>query len=212
MCEVYPERAASLRLLLQLVGFTTIPLAIGLAIACGIYKYGSTAAYDKKIAAAVAHDGHWIYLAVVVFGRLVALINTYPMSWKGKVMRMKSGNLRSNMYIYKQVGDKAADNAVVLEDGGDVGGYNRANRSLHHMVETFGVLVVGLALAGAVFPFPVFVLTCLFAVGRVMHQVGYTTGYGSHGLGFMVANMIALNALEGLCLLVALKGFGVTLV
>ena len=134
----------------QLIGFCTIPLAIGVAIACGIYKYGNTAAHDKKMAPIFADDMHWIYLSVVVFGRLVAMVNIYPMTWKAKIMRMKSGNLRSNMFIYKQVGDKAVDNAIVLEDVGDVGGYNRANRSLHHMVENFGVFVVGLALAGAV--------------------------------------------------------------
>jgi hypothetical protein len=42
--------------------------------------------------------------------------------------------------------------------------------------------------------------------------VGYTTGYGGHGAGFMVSNLIASNAVEGLCLLVALKGLGVAIV
>jgi len=189
-----------------------VPVAIGFAIANGIYKYGSTDKYDKKIAGIVAEEAHWLYLAAVVFGRLVAIINMIPMVWKDRVMTMKSGNLRANMYVYKAIGDKAGENAVVLEDSGDLGGYNRANRSLHHMVENMGLFVVALALAGAVFPFPVFVLTCMFAIGRVMHQVGYTTGYGGHGMGFMISNMIASNALEGLCLLVALKGFGISVV
>jgi len=195
-----------------LAAFLVVPVAIGFAIANGIYKYGSTDKYDKKIAGIVAEEAHWLYLAAVVFGRLVAIINMIPMVWKDRVMTMKSGNLRANMYVYKAIGDKAGENAVVLEDSGDLGGYNRANRSLHHMVENMGLFVVALALAGAVFPFPVFVLTCMFAIGRVMHQVGYTTGYGGHGMGFMISNMIASNALEGLCLLVALKGFGISVV
>jgi len=189
-----------------------VPLAIGFAIANGIYKYGSTPKYDKKIAGLVADEAHWLYLAAVVFGRLVAIVNMLPMIWKERIMTGKSGNLRANMFVYKAIGDKAADNAIVLQDTGDLGAYNRANRSLHHMVENFGLFVVALALAGPVFPFPVFVLTCMFAVGRVMHQVGYTTGYGGHGLGFMISQIIASNAMEGLCLLVALKGFGISVV
>ena len=38
-----------------------------------------------------------------------------------QVMGMKAGNLRANMFIYKSIGDKATDSAVVMEDDGDVG-------------------------------------------------------------------------------------------
>ena len=66
-------------------------MAIGFAIANGIYKYGSTDKYDKKIAGIVAEEAHWLYLAAVVFGRLFAIINMIPMVWKDRVMTMKSG-------------------------------------------------------------------------------------------------------------------------
>ena len=39
-----------------------------------------------------------------------------------------------------------------LEDTGDVGAYNRANRSVHHMVENFGAVVAGLGLVGGELP------------------------------------------------------------
>ena len=34
----------------------------------------------------------------------------------------------------------------------------------------------GLYMCGQVFPFPTFVLVCVFCLGRIMHQIGYTTG------------------------------------
>jgi len=76
------------------------------------------------------------------------------------------------------------------------------------MIENFGAVLLGLPMAGNVFPFPTFCAAVAFCVGRVMHQVGYTTGYGAHGLGFMIA-AFATVAIEGMLLMVALKGFGV---
>jgi hypothetical protein len=69
------------------------------------------------------------------------------------------------------IGDNAPHNAVVMEDEGEVGGYNRGNRSLAHMVENIPGFVAGLLMCGAVFPFPTFALACVFSVGRVLHQV-----------------------------------------
>jgi len=51
-------------------------------------------------------------------------------------------------------------------------------------------------LAGKVFPFPTFVLTGAFVLGRILHQAGYSkSGYGGHALGFVVA-MISTVTLE----------------
>ena len=88
-------------------------------------------------------------------------------------------------------------NAIIMEDQGPTGAYNRANRSLTHMVENFGIFVAGLFLTGTVFPEPAFALTCVFCAGRIAHQVGYTTGYGGHGLGFALS-MLACVTMEGL--------------
>ena len=43
-------------------------------------------------------------------------------------------------------------------------------------------------------------------MGRIMHQVGYTTKYGGHGSGFFLA-MNAQTVLEGLSVIVVLKSF-----
>mmetsp|Transcript_27181 Transcript_27181/g.108823 ORF Transcript_27181/g.108823 Transcript_27181/m.108823 type:complete len:131 (-) Transcript_27181:947-1339(-) len=127
-----------------------------------------------------------------------------PTMYKNGIMKLGSGNLRANPFVYKSVGDGAGGHHVVFDDAGVVGKYNRANRSLHHMVENMGVLCAGLYMAAQVFPFPVFVTTCLFAAGRVMHSIGYTKGYGVHALGFLTSTT-ATATLEGLLAFVALN-------
>jgi len=37
----------------------------------------------------------------------------------------------ANMYFYKMIGEKAPNNAMVLEDEGDVGAYNRKSTPAH---------------------------------------------------------------------------------
>jgi uncharacterized membrane protein YecN with MAPEG domain len=91
------------------------------------------------------------------------------------------------------------------------GRYNRANRSLAHFTETAPAVVVLLALVAPVFPFPGFVLTALYCLGRVLHMRGEAKGYGSHGVGFALSMAVTL-VLEGLCTVAACKGFGGSLV
>ena len=87
-----------------------------------------------------------------------------------------------------------------------VGRYNRANRSLTHLVETAWTFVLPMVLAGFVYPVPVFVITLVFAYGRVKHATGYTERYGAHGFGFALATL-ATSAAEGLLLVAAGIGF-----
>eukprot|EP00005_Dracoamoeba_jomungandri_P003697 CAMPEP_0174251728 /NCGR_PEP_ID=MMETSP0439-20130205/1461_1 /TAXON_ID=0 /ORGANISM="Stereomyxa ramosa, Strain Chinc5" /LENGTH=224 /DNA_ID=CAMNT_0015332125 /DNA_START=54 /DNA_END=728 /DNA_ORIENTATION=- len=197
--------ASSGRKALVLLSF--IPLLIGFGIAYAVYKFGSTGAYDRKILTIIGNELHWGYLAALIFARLVSFVNLYPMIYKAMVMRSKSGNLRANMYIYKHIGDQAVPGAVVFEEEGEVGKYNRANRSMNHFVENMGGFMVSLPFTAFAFPFPTFVLSVLFFVGRVLHQMGYTNkGYGGHALGFAFA-LLATVSSEGLLLVVALKAF-----
>lgn len=190
--------------LIPVVIMLIVPPLIGLGIAKAIYSFGDTEKYSANISGVVANDQHWTMLAIFVLGRTITLINALPMIWKFKVMTKDAGNLRSNMFIYETKGGEGRQ--VCFVDDGDVGKYNRANRSLQHMGETYGVLLAGLYAASQVFPFPVFVLTCFFGLGRALHQLGYTVKYGSHGPGFMIATL-SVSTLEGMCALVCLKAF-----
>lgn len=112
--------------------------------------------------------------------------------------------------VYEHIGKDAAPNKVVLVEAGELGRYNRANRSLHHFVETSLGVVLCIALASSIFPAQTFGLTCLYALGRCAHQVGYSSakGYGAHAIGFM-ASTLSSEALGGLLLFAGLKGCGV---
>merc|ERR1712188_230445 len=140
-----------------------LPVIIGLAIATAVYSFGATTKYDARISDLASRDLHWAFLALAVVGRAVAFVNIYPMYHKSFVMKGNSGNLRSNPFIYKAIGSGAAPNAVVFDDEGDAGKYNRANRSMHHMVENFAVVVAGLFMVAQVFPFQVFVCAAVWA-------------------------------------------------
>ncbi|CAK4084688.1 unnamed protein product [Aphanomyces euteiches] len=185
-----------------------LPLAIGTAIASVVYMLGETATVEKRMQPFVENDLHWAALALVVLGNTITFVNGYPLMYKNQVMRRNLNNLRSNPSIYKAIGKYAIDNAIVLNDEGAIGAYNRANRSLHHMIENNGMLVAGLALASQVFAVPVFVTVCVFGVGRILHQVGYTSGYGGHSLGYILS-MAAVATIQGFLFLIGLKGLNV---
>ena len=130
------------------------------------------------------------------------------MQYKSKIMKSKSGNLRSNMYIFKTAAEGALESKVVLDNEGDCGLYNRANRSLHHFVENGMPLLLLFPLCGYVYPVPTFIYGCIYMVGKIAYTVGYTKGgYGKHGIGFMLESL-AKFTLNGLVFVAAIKAFG----
>mmetsp|Transcript_15846 Transcript_15846/g.18238 ORF Transcript_15846/g.18238 Transcript_15846/m.18238 type:complete len:221 (-) Transcript_15846:14-676(-) len=191
-----------------LAGILLIPLALGTALAFALRTIDNANSYRETITSLVSADKHWTYLAVVVFGRTLTFLNLFPTGFKSHL----KGNLRSNPFFYTVrdcTGEKDDNDTIVsfIEDG-DIGKYNRANRSIHHMVENFGAFLIGTVLVGDVFPKSVFVLVCIFSLGRVLHQVGYTTRYGGHAAGFLLSIVLANSMMEGFCLLIFLDGVG----
>ena len=118
----------------------------------------------------------WPYLSLFVLGRTISVVNMLPMLWKQQIM--DKGNIRSNPF------------GLACSPG--------------PRFENFGVVVAGIYATSQVFPFPTFVLTVIFGIGRILHSIGYTKGYGTHAPGFMLAT-IATASIEGMCLFVALK-------
>jgi len=116
------------------------------------------------------------------------------------------GNIRANMQFYKVLqgtGGLQALPLIGLEEDGIVGQYNRANRSLTHFNENIGIFLVGVFPAGIILPLQTFILTIVFCLGRVVHQIGYASGYGSHGLGFGLSAVSSV-VIEGIVLWSAL--------
>ena len=190
---------------------------IGWGLAEFVYNFSSSKGhYDIKITILRGYDLHWLYFSAVVLSRLTVALNMLPTVWKSAIMLRSSGNLRANMYIYKvsQPSDADGDSAypqlghVLLDESGDTGKYNRANRSLHHYTENLGGFFLAVPLASFVFPEPSFILVLVFAVGRLWHMYGYAAkGYGAHAPGFGMA-MIAGSMIEGLLFVAALRSAG----
>ena len=149
-------------------------------------------------------------LALVIFQYTVMHMNGYPGIFKSKIMRGNDGNLRSNMFIYKlatQQGDEGS--AIVMHEDGDLGQYNRANRSIYHFMENSLSLVAALPLSFFLFAFPTFVALCFFCLGRIIYQIGYTAkGYGGHVIGFII-DRFATMTIAGLMILAYQKSFSI---
>merc|ERR1712046_28250 len=125
----------------MVLGLCIMSRAIGIGIALGIYYLASIGkaagepnSYDSSIKAAFNADGKgngaYVFFSAVVFSFLTFWLNFYPMIPKARVM-LKNKEMRPNMYIYKANNPAGAPTTprVILEDEGDCGKYNRANRS-----------------------------------------------------------------------------------
>merc|ERR1712224_98056 len=82
----------------------------------------------------------YLYIGAGFFGFMVYFLNMYPaVRWKSAIMPGSMDNLRANMTILKMApnvkGKENSQNYIVMEDDGDIGAYNRSNRSLTHYVE-----------------------------------------------------------------------------
>lgn len=184
--------------------------ALSFGIAFAIYKLGSTSKYDSAAKAAFNADGSgagaYAFFSAVVWSMLTWWLNMYPLIPKARVM-LANKQIRSNMYIYQVNSSPPSEQpqGVLLDESGDVGMYNRANRSMHHFTEWAGGVLFTSLCSINVYPFPVFILIVLLAIGRILHQNGYSTGgYGKHAPGFALATVSYLT-IEKLCLIAGVR-------
>ena len=140
----------------------------------------------------------------MVFGFTVAWLNNYPVIFKEQVMR--GGNLRANMFIYRlAVENPDESSAVVLHEDGDLGYYNRGNRSIYHFLENCLPIIVSTPLNFLLFPFPASVCLMVYCLGRIIYQIGYTRiGFGAHLPGFFMDRFSTMTMLA-MALLAAIK-------
>lgn len=187
-----------------------IPVIVMLIPALLIYYLGGSLekvqSYEGKclrLFETLGRDIGFLFLGGDVIATFMVVVNMFPwVAFKGNLKF--DGNLNSNMYIYRMIGDNAVENHVVLDTEGTIGQMNRSNRSLHHMTEWAPAFLLNFLLAGIVFPVPAFILGVLYGMSRVMHQVGYSGQWGNHGMGFML-NMFAMWLLQALNLVVFAK-------
>jgi len=165
--------------------------------------------HATKIESIQSMDLQWLYLALVVLGKTILIINFVPMAYKKGI----KGNTRSNPFFYEQVGGDDDENnktekpMIGYKEDGPIGMYNRSNRSVQHMVENSGGFFAAIGPVGWVFPKQTLAVVMAWSLARISHQKGYAGGYGKHALGF-VLSMFCIQTMEGLALIAFLKGQG----
>lgn len=193
--------------LLVILSFMT---AIGFGIAYASLSLDKNAIlHAGKIDTIRSLDLQWVYLALVVVGKTILMINFVPTIYKNSL----KGNIRSNPFFYEAKSDDDDDKKktekplIGFKEDGPIGMYNRSNRSVQHMVENSGGFFAAIGPVGWVFPKQTLVVVTVWSLARIVHQKGYASGYGKHALGFMFA-LLGIQTLEGLALIAFLKGQG----
>lgn len=188
--------------------FSQINALVGVFIALAVWYLGASAKYNassEKLFSLFGTDIGYLYLAVFLIVNAINWVIFYPFAIKNS-MKLKS-NMRANAYIYAMIGEGALPNKIVLEEEGVIGRYNRATRSMQHMMENLISFIPCLLLSGIVAPFPVLVCVLLWSVGRFMYQNGYAGRYGKHGAGYGISS-VGQATCQGLVLVVFLKSQG----
>ncbi len=182
---------------------------VGIPLAMLVWYLGATEKYAKNTSAMFnlfGSDVGYLFLAMYLLVGAVNWVIYFPFAIKNS-MKLQA-NMRANMYIYAMAGEDAMPNKIVLDEDGVIGKYNRASRSMQHMMENLITFLPCVLLGGVIAPFPVFVCCMLFGIGRFMHQTGYVQKYGKHGAGFGVSS-VAAGIAQGLMFVVYLKSAGV---
>mmetsp|Transcript_13254 Transcript_13254/g.30155 ORF Transcript_13254/g.30155 Transcript_13254/m.30155 type:complete len:237 (-) Transcript_13254:84-794(-) len=210
--DVSAKRSSCLQFTI-LLGVSTVMSALGLGIAALVYFFGAKDKYDKRLSGIVENEFFWAFLGGWLIQRMVVFVNFYPAGIKGVILPIgpgAGGQMRQNPFLYTQMSaeQKPTGPIIGMYADGDIGVYNRANRSLQHMIENAPGWLVNFCAASCVFPFPCLITAAVIAVGRILHQVGYTKGYGTHAPGFMLS-VFGAEAMSGMALLVFLKGIKV---
>lgn len=185
---------------------TILPLLLGWGIAELVYQYtGARGSYSGKVDILREHDLAYLYAAALVLSRLTSLLSNLPLMYK-TVALPTLPDVRANMYIFRLANRSGDDDGLVLLDNaGEAGRYNRANRSMHHFTESGLSLALSVPLAGFVFPKPLLVVAVLVVAARLAHMLGYVTkGYGGHTPGFVLGSLCTAT-IDGMLLTVALR-------
>mmetsp|Transcript_68584 Transcript_68584/g.164698 ORF Transcript_68584/g.164698 Transcript_68584/m.164698 type:complete len:213 (-) Transcript_68584:204-842(-) len=173
----------------------------GQLISWPIYKFGSTAAYDEKIDLLASLNLGWLYLAlpIIYYSRQLTSMNA-------SITRNAAGLPAPHMYAFKVSTAKGKPELpyVLLEEEGQVGAANRAQRGIDNMMEYLPMYLAYVFANGFVYPFPTFVNVLFFMYSRLKYARGYTKGADERQKGFIVFGLTQMN-MEGLLLIAAGK-------
>lgn len=148
---------------------------IGFVIAYYVIYSSDAVKYDARMRQLnmLSSDMGYAYIGLGCFSVAGWLVTFIPFCYKGAVMGLFSGNLRSNQQIFKVVDESGISPYVILEQEGDLGVYNRGTRALYNFVE-HSVYAAPCVIASAlIFSFPVMILLISLGVMRMIYVIMY---------------------------------------
>ena len=178
-------------------------LLIGLAVAYfACYSPESKReSADAKIAILASYDLGWVYLGIF-FVKLLQL----PIAIILGTARKQSKAGLPNQHVYKVMGAEGSKlGYVLMENEGDHGKFNRAQRALMNYCEVFPSVALLFVAAGVVFPADAFTALMLFSVTKIIGAIGYTEKGAEGRQSGAALNFLSINTLNGMVLIAAYK-------
>jgi len=193
-----PKQRASAKFGIQM---NTIMFIISQAVAWPIYLLGARSKYDAKISEVAKLDLGWLYLGLFLIGIAKDIV-----TWHAMIVRHAGCIMQPNMYGYKVMtpAGKPAMPYVLLEEDGDVGKANRAQRGIDNMMEYLPLYLAVFLATGYVFPFPMFINICGMVISRIIYAVKYAQAKEARTAGFGLFTLCKVMA-DGLVVLIAIK-------
>lgn len=197
--HVYPKTPTVPVLYSMLTGITGV---IGFAIAyfSSYYTEAKVAAADAKISVLSEYDLGWLYL-----GLFLVKVLQLPIGINLGSARKASKVGVPDQHVYKVMGAEGSKlGYVLMENDGDLGAFNRAQRALQNYHEQFPTTIVQYVAASWVWPFESFVCIVIWALSSYASSVGYTNDADGR-MGGRIPAFFASTALQGMVLIAAYK-------
>lgn len=172
---------------------TFMESAIGFGIASAIHTFGATAKYEAKVAILASMELKPLYLIPPLF----YLLGNFAV-FNAVIYRCMAPCNAPNQYIYKVM--NKSEPYVMLEEEGDVGKFNRAQRAYNNIGEFAPLVLSTTLLGGFVYPFPMTVAFGVYCVLRMMYCTGYSADAEGRGFGFGTSQHLVFPTMLGLVL------------
>eukprot|EP00811_Abedinium_folium_P011372 NODE_20523_length_794_cov_2.352324.p1 GENE.NODE_20523_length_794_cov_2.352324~~NODE_20523_length_794_cov_2.352324.p1 ORF type:complete len:213 (-),score=59.53 NODE_20523_length_794_cov_2.352324:77-715(-) len=142
-----------------------LEIVAGYLVAWGIYSINPLA-FDLRLNLLRNYDLGYLYIAVAIVTRIPDVMQIFV-----AVQRLAACVPNPDQYIFKTM--LRDEPYIRLEAEGDVGRFNKAQRAIDNMRETFPSFLANFLMAGFVFPVPALCIAVVMLLGLVLFIVGY---------------------------------------
>jgi len=179
--------------------FNGVLLSIGMAVAL-LLILPAEPKFADKISVLTSGGFGWLFLGawVLKLAQLAMGINLGSARTAAKVEV-------PDQQVYQVKGAAGSKlGYVLMETDGAIGTFNRAQRAVQNYGENAPLFMLMFVLAGWVAPFGIFVCACVYAVGRVVNAIGYTSAADSRIPGTLIG-VLASNVIDSVVLVAGLR-------